>query len=162
VGLAYRPVRHDRLSLLGKYTFLEDLSSAGQAGAGTDQRSHVLSGEIVWRISRRWELGAKLAERTGELRSDRGSGDWFESTAEFAALRGSFHVVRMWDLLTEYRWLSTSDLGETRQGVLAGLDRHLGEHFKVGIGYNFTDFSEDLTDLSYESQGWFVNFVTKY
>ena len=34
-----------------------------------------------------------------------------------------------------------------------------GDHFKVGIGYNFTDFSEDLTDLSYDHHGFFLNIV---
>jgi hypothetical protein len=29
----------------------------------------------------------------------------------------------------------------------------------VGVGYNFTDFSEDLTDLSYDHQGIFFNLV---
>jgi hypothetical protein len=31
------------------------------------------------------------------------------------------------------------------------------EHAKLGVGYNFTNFSDDLTDLSYRSRGWFVN-----
>jgi hypothetical protein len=30
---------------------------------------------------------------------------------------------------------------------------------KVGAGYNFTDFSDDLTDLSYKHQGVFVNLI---
>ena len=32
------------------------------------------------------------------------------------------------------------------------LYRYLGEHFKVGVGYNFAD-------LSYDHQGWFFNIV---
>ena len=39
------------------------------------------------------------------------------------------------------------------------LYRYLGDHFKVGVGYNFTDFSDDLTDLSYDHQGVFFNLV---
>jgi hypothetical protein len=41
------------------------------------------------------------------------------------------------------------------------LYRHLGRHFKAGLGYNFTDFSDDLTDLSYTSGGWFINVIGK-
>jgi hypothetical protein len=29
---------------------------------------------------------------------------------------------------------------------------------KIGVGYNFTDFSDDLTDLSYNHHGFFLNF----
>jgi hypothetical protein len=30
---------------------------------------------------------------------------------------------------------------------------------KVGVGYNFTDFSDDLTDLGYDHRGVFLNIV---
>ena len=39
---------------------------------------------------------------------------------------------------------------------------HVNENFKVGLGYNFTDFSDDLTDLSYRSRGVFVNLLGKF
>ncbi len=32
---------------------------------------------------------------------------------------------------------------------------------KVGVGYNFTTFSDDLTDLDYDSQGVFINLIGK-
>ena len=55
--------------------------------------------------------------------------------------------------------LDLTDLDERRSGALVTLSRYLGDHFKVGVGYNFTDFSDDLTDLSYEHHGWFLNLV---
>ena len=50
-----------------------------------------------------------------------------------------------------------ADLGEHRAGALTGLSRYIGDHLKIGLGYNFTDFSDDLTDLNYESHGFFLN-----
>jgi hypothetical protein len=55
--------------------------------------------------------------------------------------------------------LHLPDLDERRTGALVSISRYLGDHFKVGIGYNFTDFSEDLTDLSYDHHGFFLNFT---
>ena len=52
--------------------------------------------------------------------------------------------------------------GGTRQGFLAGIDRDLGRNFRIGVGYNFTDFSDDLTDFDYDHQGPFLNLVGKY
>ena len=63
--------------------------------------------------------------------------------------------------MAEYRWLDVDD-GGTRQGWLVGVDRDLGRNFRVGAGYNFTDFSDDLTDFDYDHKGWFVNFVGSY
>jgi hypothetical protein len=29
------------------------------------------------------------------------------------------------------------------------------------VGYNFTDFSDDLGELDYQRNGWFINLVGK-
>lgn len=50
----------------------------------------------------------------------------------------------------------------TRQGYLAGIERHFGDHLKLGIGYNFTDFSDNLANLDYDHKGWFFNAIGKY
>ena len=50
-------------------------------------------------------------------------------------------------------------LSERRIGVVLSVYRYLGDHFKVGVGYNVTDFSDDLTDLSYDQRGVFFNVV---
>ncbi|CAN7302638.1 hypothetical protein LJR143_001403 [Pseudoxanthomonas sp. LjRoot143] len=42
------------------------------------------------------------------------------------------------------------------------MDRQISDHFKVGVGYNFTDFSGDLTQLDYDYQGWFLNIAGYY
>ncbi|NNF61145.1 MAG: hypothetical protein HKN06_07430 [Gammaproteobacteria bacterium] len=161
-GFAYRPVHNNRLNLLAKYTYLYDLPAIGQSGAGTDQKSNVVAVEALYQLTRRWELGGKIAQRRGELRFDRNSGNWFESTARLFALRGRYHLIKRWDGVLEYRLLDVAEDDSMRSGFLVELDRHFGEHFKLGIGYNFTDFSDDLTDLSYEYQGWFLNLTGKY
>jgi hypothetical protein len=33
---------------------------------------------------------------------------------------------------------------------------------RIGAGYNFTDFSDDLTDFDYDHKGWFLNLVGWY
>ena len=162
LGIAYRPVNNDRLNLLGRYTYLYDLPSIGQAQPATDQRSHVLSVEGIYRLTPRWEVGAKLAQRGGKLRIDRDNGQWFRSTTNFYALRGRYHLIKRWDGVLEYRWLEVEENAAVRSGLLAAIDRHFGDHFKVGVGYNFTDFSDDLTNLDYDHKGWFLNLVGKY
>ena len=133
-----------------------------QVDGGTDQRSHIVSLEGIYRLNPRWELGGKLAQRSGELRVDRDFGQWFESTTNFAAVRARYHVIRRWDAMLEYRTLDVDEANSTRDGWLLGLDRHLNDHFRLGIGYNFTDFSDDLTNLDYDHKGWFINALGKY
>ena len=54
--------------------------------------------------------------------------------------------------MVEARMLDLPDFERTRGGALVGVYRYLGEHLKVGVGYNFTDFSDDLTDLSFDTK----------
>jgi opacity protein-like surface antigen len=176
LGLAYRPTEHDRFNWLGRITWLYDLTSFGQsdfdaAGEGvlsllqsgrTDQKSLVASWEGVYRLTPRLDLGGKVARRTGEVRLDRGAGSWIDSAATFAGARVSYEIVSKWDAMVEYRWLDVPDARSTRAGFLVSVDREIARGFRVGVGYNFTDFSDDLTDYDYDFRGIFVNVVGKY
>ena len=162
VGLARRPVDTNRFNWLAKYTYLQDLQSFGQANAETDQRFHIGAWEGTYKLNKRIALGAKVARRIGEIRLSRSGGPWFESTANFGAGRVRWHVLKKWDALAEYRWLQLEEADNERGGLLVSLDRHVANNFKVGVGYNFTDFSDDLTDLDYDQKGWFINVLGKY
>ncbi len=162
IGMAYRPVHNNRFNMLAKYTYLYDLRGFDQQQTNTDQRSNIWSVEGLYQFNPNWGLGAKYAYRHGELRTDRNSGDWFESTTNFFAVRGRYHLIREWDALAEYRWLNVDEAESTRSGFLIGVSKHLGDHFKLGLGYNFTDFSDDLTNLDYDHKGWFINALGKY
>ncbi|KKW69379.1 hypothetical protein AAV94_00025 [Lampropedia cohaerens] len=163
-GFAFRPWNSTRYALLGKLTYLYDVSSLGQTGTNVayyDQRSQIASLEGVWMPESRWELATKLMHRRGEVRMGRMNGEWADSTANFAALQARWEFADQWHSLAEYRWLGVKDGGD-RQGFLVGIDRDIGRNFRVGIGYNFTEFSDDLTNFDYNHKGWFLNLVGTY
>jgi hypothetical protein len=162
LGFAYRPHDSSRWAAFGKYVYLYDLATIGQDGGNQyDQRSQVLSFEGIYRIDDKWELGGKAASRWGDYRMGRGTGLWLDSRADFLAGQVRYHLIAKWDALAEYRWLAVKDGGDKR-GWLVGVDRQIGDNFKVGVGYNFTDFSDDLTDLEYDNKGWFLNLAGYY
>ena len=61
--------------------------------------------------------------------------------------------------MVETRLLDMSDIGDKRSGALVVVSRYLGRHVKFGVGYNFTDFSDDLTDLSFDHHGTFITLT---
>ena len=63
--------------------------------------------------------------------------------------------------LAEYRRLDVTD-GGARSGWMLGFDRDITGNLRLGVGYNFTEFSDDLTDFDYDHRGWFINFVGSY
>lgn len=162
LGFAWRPWNSQRWSLFGRYTYLYDLATLGQLGGATyDQRTQVLSVEGVYKQDQHWEYALKLARRDGDVRMQRGTGPWFDSGTNFAAAQVRYDLRAQWHALAEYRWLDV-DEGGTRQGFLVGVDRDVGRNFRMGVGYNFTDFSDDLTEFDYDQRGWFLNLTGTY
>jgi len=47
-------------------------------------------------------------------------------------------------------------------GALAGIYRHVGDNAKIGAGYSFSKFSDDLRDFDADSDGFFINLVGKF
>jgi hypothetical protein len=167
LGYAYRPVRNDRLNALLKYTYFYNVPAADQvtgAGAKSDhiQRSHIGSLDAMYDLTHRWTVGGKYAYRLGQVALDRNNREFFDSRASLYVLRADWHFVHRWDALVEVRMLDLPDADDSRSGVLVGVYRHVGEHIKAGVGYNFSDFSDDLTQLDYKHHGLFVNLVAKY
>ena len=162
-GFAWRPWDSTRWALLGRYTYQYDVSSLPQdeSIAFYDQKSQVLSFEGVYRPLPDWEFAAKLARREGEVRLGRFTGEWADSGATFVAGQARYGLTTQWHALAEYRWLGVRDGGD-RQGFLLGVDRDVARNFRVGMGYNFTDFSDDLTNFDYDHRGWFLNVVGRY
>jgi predicted porin len=165
-GYGYRPVNHDRLNTLFKYTYFYNLPSADQVtGTSTSaafiQKSHVVSLDAVYDLTRDWTLGAKYAYRLGQVSLDRVNPVFFDSNAQLYVVRADWQFIRHWDAMVEARLLDLPDAGDRRSGFLTGVYRHVGDHIKVGIGYNFTDFSDDLTNLGYTSHGLFINAIGK-
>lgn len=162
IGFALRPHDTTRWAILGKYTYLYDLRSLGQEETNFDQKSHILSTEGIYKADANWEVALKTAYRMGSARIRRGDGPWFDSEAVLAAGQIRYHLPFEWDALLEYRWLHTDIDDGVRQGFLVGIDRRISDHFRIGVGYNFTDFSGDLSDHDYEHKGWFLNFTGSY
>ncbi len=166
-GYAYRPVDNDKWNALLKYTYFLNLPSPGQLTpsdsiADYAQRSHVLSVDGIYDLRPWISIGGKYGLRLGELRDTRSGGDWQSSLAQLAILRADLHWIHNWDIVVEGRVLDLRAAADRRSGMLLGIYRHVTDHVKLGIGYNFTDFSDDLTDLSYRSKGWFVNVIGKF
>jgi flagellar motor protein MotB len=164
VGYAYRPVYHDRLNALVKYTYFQNLPTTGQVtlqntAAEFMQKSHIASLDVSYDVSPNITVGGKYAYRMGQVSLDRENPEYFDNGASLYVLRGDYRFRENWEVLLEGRMLDMPDINETRSGALAAVSRYLGDHLKIGLGYNFTDFSTDLTDLSYDHKGLFLNLT---
>ncbi len=161
-GYAYRPVDNDRLNALAKYTYFYSVPTTEQVSpqsvaAEFLQKSHVAAVDVNYDITPSITIGGKYAYRLGQVSLDRENPQFFDNNASLYVIRGDYRFFEHYELLVEGRILDMSDLNERRSGALAAVSRYFGDHLKLGLGYNATDFSDDLTDLSYDQSGFFLN-----
>lgn len=164
IGYALRPVEDDRLNILARYRYLDD--QIGQTLDGTDdtgpvQRSHVVSLDGSYDVDRFWTVNGKLVYRSAETAVD--PADTFaRNDAWLAVLGARYHLVHDWDILAEVRQLTLVDAGTQDRGALVAAFKQVHPNMQIGLGYNFSQFSDDLTDLVYDDQGVFLNLVAKF
>ena len=163
LGLAYRPVRWDKLNILCKYNRREDLSPESQDDfpLSEDTKKDVFAVEGAYDLNRFLQLVGKGACR---LQSEKiGPRDWTDSDTYLYLGRVNVHVTRKLSLAGEYRMLKNTDIKDSKAGWLAEASYELFKYSRVGIGYNFTDYNDDLTDNDdYDAKGWFVRMIGKY
>jgi hypothetical protein len=174
LGYGYRPVTNDRLNTLFKYTYFYNLPSPSQVtdtvtntaantvtntSADFIQKSHIFSLDAMYDLTQRWTIGGKYAYRLGQVSMDRVNPEYFDSRASLYIVRADWHFIHSWDFLIEGRLLDLPDAQDRLSGVLVGIYRYLGNYVKMGVGYNFSKFSDDLTDLGYRHQGLFINII---
>jgi hypothetical protein len=167
LGLAYRPIEDDRVNALFKYTYLYDLPGTDQVTVdgttnGAYQISHIVSADAIYDLNETFSVGAKYGMRYGETRDRAEGSEWEDSIAHLFIARGDMNVAQQWEILLEARMLWVPTSHSNQFGALAAFYRHMGENFKVGVGYNFGRFSDELADLTADDHGIFINMVGKF
>jgi hypothetical protein len=123
------------------------------------QKSHIAALDLTYDLTANWSIGSKYAYRMGEASLDRVQPNFFDDAAQLEVLRVDWRFFKAWESLAEVRTLNLAEGSQRRSGVLTAIYHHLGKDLKVGVGYNFTNFSDDLTDLKYNHKGVFLNIV---
>ena len=158
-GLAYRPIYFDRLNFLARYTYLEDTFPQGQSDFSDieEERAHTIAGELAYDLNDKLQLVEKLAYKFGE---EKVTGFDFTKTQTWLNIhRLNYKINNDWQFGAEYRILTQRQAEDSKQGALIEVNRKIGEFVQMGVGYNFTDFSDDLTHLDYTSQGPFIRLT---
>ncbi len=163
LGYAFRPIDNDKLNVLARYRYLYDLYGLRDAtdDSGIRQRSHVVSVDATYDLNQQWTLGGKIGYRSSQTLDADGNLD-AANDAWLAAASARWHLVKDWDALIEVRQLNLLDAGTTETSALGAVYKNLGQNLKVGVGYNFGTFSDDLTDLTLDDQGAFLNIVAQF
>ena len=165
LGIALRPVKWDKWHLLAKYTYLKDIYPVAQADvadiAPTKTRSDIYALETAYDLSKYIQLVEKYA-----LKDMKETVAGYDETDNRVALwinRINYNVFKQWYAGVEYRTLSQTLGQDKKSGFIAEVMHKANQNIQLGVGYNFTDFSDDLRrNNDYSSNGFFIRINTVF
>ncbi len=164
VGIAYRPIKFDRLNFISRYTYLDDKSPdrAFQNAIPFQQKSHTVAFEGAYEVNKYFQLVQKVALRSSKFALNTGQ-DSIVNRFLWAS-RVNFHVTRKWDISAEYRVLYQDSAADDRKhGFLFEVDRKLMDYMRLGIGYDFSNFDDGITpDSGYEFNGFYARLTGEF
>ena len=160
VSAAYRPILKDNLNIIGKYSWVEDKQPQDQLGdLGFEaQQAQVLSTDILFDLSSKWSLGAKLAVRHGEEKVQ--DLPWADSRRWLMASRIGYGLFEDTKLNIEYRSLKDMRARDHKDGMVIELARRFNQKIEVAVGINYAGFSDDLGLMDYTEQRGYLRITS--
>jgi len=164
-GVAYRPILNDRINYLAKYSYLEEENYLANHQADEDEydylaeKAQVFSLDLIYDLNVDWQLKEKIAYKNGEIKLNSKDDNWITSETYLWVNRVDYSIKKDINLFVEYRLLENKLAKDRRSGFVIGGYKRFDNNLKLGLGYNFTDFNDDLTNLNYNAKGWFINII---
>ncbi|MDI6786865.1 MAG: SdrD B-like domain-containing protein, partial [Planctomycetota bacterium] len=170
-AFAYRPTKYDKYNFIGKFNYLEEQGTPAQArpqGMTTNTKAIVFALEGGVDVTRSLQIVEKVAYRNN-IETVTGLPE-LDKDVSMLALRLNYRLfsslkpLDKWIVGLEYRLLNVALSEDSRTGGVFEIERPVGDNLMLGFGYNFVDFSDDLTQLSrnYKIQGAFIRLTAKY
>jgi uncharacterized repeat protein (TIGR01451 family) len=149
-GLAYRPVKNNRLNALAKYEFSQDTNNADQ-NALTDYTNHVTSIEALYDLTAQIELYAKGALKW--VKEDI-SPTPTHSLNELASSRIRYKFNKWFDLAGLYHISNNPDGNTAKQAAQTEAGFTIFDNLRIALGWCFADYQDDdVDDEDYRANG---------
>ncbi len=154
LGFAFRPRRWDRFNMLARYVHLADDPLSWQTteffNASNQSNSDVFATDFVYDVTDRMQLVEKLALRLRTERID--PNPERHSTTSLWVNRLNYALYQGWGVAGEFRLLNEHESETLKGGFLFEIYKDIQGIARVSVGYNLTDFTDDLTDWDYQAQ----------
>jgi len=153
LGLAYRPIFHDRFNALAKVEFnFDENTSTVPKEIG---QKFLSSFEGIYQLNKRAQLIGKYAAKL--VREDD-----FNAYTDLVSGRIIYDLTSRFDLGVEYRILHSHKVESLYQGGSVEVGCRLVKNLWFSLGYSFDDFDTDLTGESYRGEGPYVKLRFKF
>ncbi|MFT5435369.1 MAG: hypothetical protein ACI9OJ_006086, partial [Myxococcota bacterium] len=162
LGLVYRPLE-ERFSILVKAARIVDMRpiSLDPEGGSLRITADVVAVEPIIELPLRLQITPKFAYRHAVEEAE--GLPSVETHTFFAAFRLALHVWETLDLAAEYRVMSVDLAEQIEHGALAEVAINITRFARIGAGYNFASFTDDVfAAYSRDNHGFFVRVSGMY
>ncbi|UCB56472.1 MAG: DUF11 domain-containing protein [Candidatus Omnitrophota bacterium] len=157
-GIGYRPTDNDKLNLLTKYEYKNNLDNTSISKS--NYTWHVGSIEGIYDITPCLEFFGKYALK-GAL--DKASGIRTHSLTDLKTLKFTYKFNSYFDTAIIYRAMQNYNTNILKQGTAAEAGITVFDHFRIGAGFNFLDYSdEEYPDEDYQGIGPYIQVTYKF
>ena len=161
IGLAYRPVTHDRLNLLTRYTRLSNTPTVFQlANISGGVSSDIFAVDWSYQLSKRIEWVGKQAMRWSEDDNDPLN---LRSLTSLSIQRLNWRLPKDFLLGTEFRRMTQDLANDERNGFVTEIMWEGFDPLRIGVGYNFSEVSDnEYVEYDFTSKGFFMRLQGKF
>jgi len=159
LGVAWRPVDHNKFNGLARYEY-KNVRDASR-GDGENYAAHIVSTHLDYHPSRPWWLTGRLAAKSSIERNLTPGAQKY--SAAMLSGRVVYDISERWDLGLLGAWLHSPQGGTSQfaRGLEAGY--LLRANLWLSAGYNQTGFRErDLAAAEYTAKGVFLRLRFKF
>jgi hypothetical protein len=162
LGVALRPVHSDVVNGLFKWTRrYERRPTSVDLTQFQLEVSDVVALEEAFEVGYGLQVVTKVAAKVFEVQDAELPS--VRSTTLLTLGRLNYHVTDMLDVGAEYRWLANFLTEEAERGPLVEVAWIPVAYVAVGVGYNFTHYSDDLlADPRVNQHGVFLRVTARY
>jgi uncharacterized repeat protein (TIGR01451 family) len=164
LGLAYRPIRHNRLGILvrsGNFVRTNIPLVSGLTTTRPDtEKSRFVSFETSYDLTRKTNISQKLAWKWSQ-ETVPGFSETY-SSIRLLVTRVTQKISRLWSVGCEYRKLVARDAGDSKWGCAFEFKRKVGRSLEAGIGWNCSQIRDDITQSRGEGKGVFFRITGSF
>jgi hypothetical protein len=161
LGLAWRPVDHNRFNALAKIEHKQERDASNAAVGDLQSRAWIASAHGDWHPSRPWWLSGQLAAKWQTDRLEHGVNSAFR--AQLAAARLVYDITERWDI-GALAAVQMGQQGARQHAVGAEVGYLLKTNLWLSAGFNVSGFrgDADLTGYEYTQRGAYLRLRFKF
>jgi len=161
LGLAWRPVDHNRFNALAKLEHKQERDASNAAAGDLQSRAWIVSTHADWQPSRPWWLTGQLAAKWQTDRLEQGVSSAFR--AQLVSARLVYDITERWDI-GALAAMQTGQQGARQHALGAELGYLLKTNLWLSAGFNHSGFrgDADLAGYEYTQRGAYVRLRFKF